>query len=39
MNENDRGAIKWTAMMVPEHVELLNQLKEKQNRKQKTYTR
>ncbi|GLO65098.1 MULTISPECIES: YolD-like family protein [Oceanobacillus] len=35
MSVNDRGTIKWTAMMMPEHVELLNQLKEKQNRKQK----
>ncbi|WP_424475396.1 YolD-like family protein [Oceanobacillus kimchii] len=35
MNINDRGKIKWTAMMMPEHLELLNQLKEKQIRKQK----
>ncbi|WP_419893407.1 YolD-like family protein [Oceanobacillus kimchii] len=35
MSVNDRGTIKWTAMMLPEHAELLNQLKEKKNRKQK----
>ncbi|WP_078553087.1 YolD-like family protein [Bacillus alkalicellulosilyticus] len=31
----DRGNIKWTAMMLPEHVELLRELKEEQTRKGK----
>ncbi|GLO65683.1 YolD-like family protein [Oceanobacillus kimchii] len=35
MSINDRGKIKWTSMMMPEHTEMLNQLKVKQNRKKK----
>ncbi|WP_096201094.1 YolD-like family protein [Bacillus sp. FJAT-45350] len=31
----DRGTIKWTAMMLPEHVSLLRELKEKMKRKEK----
>lgn len=34
MNDNlrDRGTIKWTAMMLPEHVSLLRELESKHNR-------
>ncbi|MEC1050890.1 YolD-like family protein [Bacillus paralicheniformis] len=34
MRENlkDRGTIKWTSMMLPEHVKLLRELKDSQNR-------
>ncbi|WP_077622861.1 YolD-like family protein [Sediminibacillus massiliensis] len=28
---NDRGTIKWTSMMLPEHVEMLNQWYESEN--------
>lgn len=31
----DRGNIKWTAMMLPEHVSLLREIKEELNQKQK----
>jgi hypothetical protein len=31
----DRGNIKWTAMMLPEHVAMLRELKASQNNKQK----
>ncbi|GLO66110.1 YolD-like family protein [Oceanobacillus kimchii] len=27
---NDRGSIKWTAMMMPEHIEMLKDLKKEQ---------
>ncbi len=32
---NDRGNIKWTAMMLPEHIELLQDLSKQQNYKNK----
>lgn len=32
---NDRGNIKWTAMMLPEHVEMLNELNKHQEYKSK----
>lgn len=35
MSVNDRGGIKWTAMMMPEHIELLKQTWQEQERKQK----
>ncbi len=31
----DRGNIKWTAMMLPEHVSMIRELKERQNYKTK----
>ncbi|MEC5424295.1 YolD-like family protein [Virgibacillus sp. C22-A2] len=32
---NDRGNIKWTAMMMPEHINLLNQMWEEKEYKEK----
>ncbi|WP_368900887.1 YolD-like family protein [Oceanobacillus oncorhynchi] len=32
---NDRGNMKWTAMMLPEHVEMLNELNKQQEYKDK----
>ncbi|MED1738178.1 YolD-like family protein [Bacillus swezeyi] len=34
-NLKDRGAIKWTAMMLPEHVNLLRELKNTHNREKR----
>ena len=31
-NLKDRGSIKWTAMMLPEHVGLLRELESRQNK-------
>ncbi|WP_186318725.1 YolD-like family protein, partial [Bacillus licheniformis] len=31
-NLKDRGSIKWTAMMLPEHVSLLRELESRQNK-------
>ncbi|MGJ9458491.1 YolD-like family protein [Oceanobacillus sp. CF4.6] len=33
---NDRGNIKWTAMMMPEHINLLNQMWEEKEHKIKS---
>ncbi|MEI3605462.1 YolD-like family protein [Pseudogracilibacillus sp. SE30717A] len=33
MKVNDRGTIKWTALMLPEHVEMLNKMWEEQEYK------
>ncbi|CDQ39080.1 MULTISPECIES: YolD-like family protein [Virgibacillus] len=35
MSMNDRGSIKWTSMMLPEHVELLNRMWAEQEYKEK----
>jgi|SRR5690625_1640563 len=35
MNVNDRGAKKWTSIMLPEHVELLKQVIAEQDYKEK----
>lgn len=35
MDIKDRGTIKWTAMMLPEHVELLKQLEHEQQKVKK----
>ena len=35
MTVNDRGSIKWTAMMMPEHHQLLHQMWEQQEYKKK----
>ncbi|MFD2628770.1 YolD-like family protein [Oceanobacillus kapialis] len=35
MSVNDRGTIKWTSMMMPEHIEILKQLNEQQDWKEK----
>ena len=32
---NDRGTIKWTSLMLPEHVEALKKLREEENWKEK----
>ncbi|MFD2045998.1 YolD-like family protein [Ornithinibacillus salinisoli] len=32
---HDRGSIKWTSMMIPEHVKMLQEIRERQNYKQK----
>lgn len=32
---NDRGTIKWTSIMMPEHVEMLQEILEEQDRKEK----
>lgn len=37
MRINDRGTIKWTSLMLPEQVELLKELREKRNRKEKPF--
>ncbi len=37
MSVNDRGTIKWTAMMLPEHAELLNQLKKRKTGSKNLY--
>ncbi|WP_085992076.1 YolD-like family protein [Oceanobacillus senegalensis] len=33
--QRDRGSIKWTSLMLPEHVELLNQLWEEDTKRSK----
>lgn len=35
MSVNDRGTIKWTSMMMPEHIEILKQINEQQEWKEK----
>ena len=35
MSLNDRGTIKWTSMMMPEHIEILKQINEQQEWKEK----
>ncbi|RIU90043.1 YolD-like family protein [Oceanobacillus picturae] len=35
MSVNDRGTIKWTAMMLPEHIELLKKMWAEQEFKEK----
>jgi YolD-like protein len=32
---NDRGTIKWTSIMLPEHVEMLQEILEEQERQEK----
>ncbi|MFA1820537.1 YolD-like family protein [Virgibacillus oceani] len=32
---NDRGSIKWTSLMMPEHVEMLNQMWAEDDKKEK----
>lgn len=35
MGVNDRGSIKWTSIMMPEHVEMLEEILEEQDHKEK----
>lgn len=35
MNVNDRGTKKWTAMMMPEHIKMINDLWAEDDRKEK----
>lgn len=35
MSANDRGTIKWTSLMLPEHVKMLNDIWQEDNRKEK----
>lgn len=35
MKVNDRGTKKWTSLMLPEHVDLINKLWEEQDHKEK----
>ncbi|MCG3418950.1 YolD-like family protein [Oceanobacillus jordanicus] len=35
MSVNDRGTIKWTSMMMPEHIEILKEIHEQQEWKKK----
>ncbi|WBX81272.1 YolD-like family protein [Virgibacillus salarius] len=35
MSVNDRGNIKWSSIMMPEHIEMLNNIWDEQDRKQK----
>lgn len=35
MSVNDRGTIKWTSMMMPEHIEILKEIHEQQEWKEK----
>ncbi|GAQ18532.1 YolD-like protein [Oceanobacillus picturae] len=37
MSVNDRGTIKWTSLMMPEHVEILKEIHEQQEWKEKPF--
>ncbi|GGF28051.1 hypothetical protein GCM10010954_28930 [Halobacillus andaensis] len=34
-NPNDRGTIKWTSLMLPEHVEMVQEIFKEQEREEK----
>lgn len=37
MNVNDRGTKKWTAMMMPEHIKMINDLWAEDDKKEKPF--